>query len=362
MRNSLPITVGIFSVFCFIGCTADVDAKDSLFEQQSKDLTADCFAPPTSNFPGPTTCMGFGASPWLDQYCSSGNPFVHTAQDDCIAAGSPVYAAGNGTITEVYNAGTCPTGASWGMAIYIQHTLSDGSTVHTQYMHVNPTFSGYVGVGAYNVSVNKGDQIGTIRDLSSCNTASHVHFGVWAGARTPCYSAPGNDSCRGALPQFDGCGNSHFSAGFVKPVDFINNHSICPTPSQNCPVGSNWYGAGYYCGKDPGMGSGCAADTLYYCAAAGYYAQPSRVCPNATGGHCITAPPYQNDYCGTPACPDTGHWYGAGRYCGTEPGMSGVANSNALFYCSCPYCATSLVQICPNYCVWAPPGYNDYCQ
>ena len=98
-----------------------------------------------------------------------GNP-AHNGVDLAKAAGSGVYAAHAGTVTEIIGAWQSGYGMT-GNRVVISH---DGSDVKTIYDHVTPA------VGYQHVAMDQ--LIGHI-DMSGSTTGAHLHFTVWQHGR-----------------------------------------------------------------------------------------------------------------------------------------------------------------------------------
>jgi hypothetical protein len=333
-------------------------------------LTSDCFQFPTSPYDS-TSYYSFGYYPWLNAYCTTpdglSHPLVHTAQDDKQPVGAPVFAAGNGTIVAVVSAGTC-----YATEMLVRHTLPDGSIVHTQYMHVNPTVT--------SGDVTKGQTIATVADLNALcpnqGLVSHLHFGVWnSGTITQM-------SYRGRLPKDVPCGgDTAFADQWINPNDFINSHSTCATTNATVNVAVST-GAGTVTVTRNGTVIGSTTtsqvfnfnigDTFVFQASPGPGYTFNKFCGDAACSITTTSNPFSGSITASsgnlftyfdatsPTCPTGGNWVGGGNYCWNEPGMSYTSASH-LYNCQSAGGSAGDLGNCSQGCHNMPAGTNDIC-
>ncbi|MFH2124345.1 MAG: peptidoglycan DD-metalloendopeptidase family protein, partial [Pseudomonadota bacterium] len=144
---------------------------------------------------------------WLDLYnygSTCGNVY-HPGRDFNKGSGDadryePVYAVSNG---EVVGSSWYTT---WGNVILIKHVLPDGSTVWSQYGHLEErsVSSGTV--------VTKGDQIGTVgKGDPNAGMSAHLHFEIRKTNLSTNYFPCGETS-------------AYVSSNYYNPTDFINTH------------------------------------------------------------------------------------------------------------------------------------------
>jgi len=150
--------------------------------------------------------------------------------------GYPVYAVANGVVLFSGQG----TGSSWGNIILIEHTLPDGTKVWSQYAHLKDRF---VNSG---VTVNKGDQIGTIGKGYNNIYLAHLHFEI-------------RIQYRAADAWISGWSDSQVLQFYVNPSDYINNHrnisgSTCSTVNGEIKLydGTNC-GGGQFSASGPGL-------------------------------------------------------------------------------------------------------------
>ena len=99
---------------------------------------------------------------------------MHEGVDFAAPLDTPIYAAMDGVVTEVQD------DSSAGRMITIQHTLEDGSTVYTCYLHQYPD-QVLVSVGQ---QVKAGDHIAGVGNAGN-STGPHLHFEVRLADKTP---------------------------------------------------------------------------------------------------------------------------------------------------------------------------------
>jgi len=241
-----------------------------------------------------------------------GKYYLHTGRDAPATAGDPVWAVANGRVVGIESAGS-----GWGSIILIEHYNVPGiGTVVSNYTHTVPVSSLAVGQ-----DVTKGKQIATVFNVSP----NHLHFGIWQAG----YVA--NQSDKGALPQYTGCGYPVFPASFVNPDNFISAHNTC---SPACD--------GIRCGNADGCGGQCGCAAGYFCSGPGSCVQGTRLaCPTGT-------------------CDKTNAtgWCGVGFYCGSS-GLSG-AQPNTLYYCTQAGGYPQSWRNCGEECHFRP-GLDDQC-
>ncbi|MFK7756106.1 MAG: M23 family metallopeptidase [Flavobacteriales bacterium] len=138
---------------------ADTLTAYEAFFQDYPDFKSDGF-----DFPvGAPNCQGYyNAQPFGENY-HLGDDWngVGGGNTDL---GDPVYAAGNGYVSEVYDAG-----GGWGNVVRIIHQVSDSSYMETLYAHLQ-TMEVTEGDG-----IKKGTQLGTIGNADGAYLA-HLHF------------------------------------------------------------------------------------------------------------------------------------------------------------------------------------------
>jgi murein DD-endopeptidase MepM/ murein hydrolase activator NlpD len=337
---------------------------------QQQALTAECFQFPTSPYDS-TSYYSFGYYPWLNQYCTTpdnvSHPLVHTAQDDKQPVGASVLAAANGTIVAVVSAGTC-----YAKEMLVKHTLPNGTIVHTQYMHVNPTVT--------SGDVTKGQTIATVADLNALcpgqGLVPHLHFGVWnSGTITQM-------SYRGRLPKDVPCGgDTAFADQWINPNTFINSHSTCPTTNATVNVAVST-GAGTVTVTRNGTVIGSTSSSQVFNFNIGdtyaFQASPSsgytfaKFCGDTACSITTTSNPFSGSitassgnvfayFNGTsPTCPSGNDWHLAGQYCWNATGfLYGVVNHN--YTCNAAGAAAIDLGACSEGCRNMGVGYNDQC-
>jgi len=155
--------------FAKVGCftTLTVLALASWASAQSRLATGFYF--PVTTFVS-TGCSYYLARDAAHGGCYPYNGYYHLGYDIRAAAGSPVFAIAAGSVAKIEsdNAGN--------IAMYVRHTLSDGSPFHALYGHVRSTLR----VGD---TVLAGATIATVGPYAA--TASHLHFGISPGATVP---------------------------------------------------------------------------------------------------------------------------------------------------------------------------------
>lgn len=102
------------------------------------------------------------------------SPPFHWGVDLAAPIGTPIYAAGNGTVAE---AG--PDTNGFGQWIVIDHMI-DGQKFSTVYGHITPAA----------IKVKKGDKVNVGQEIAGVgsegnSTGPHLHFEVWKGGRIP---------------------------------------------------------------------------------------------------------------------------------------------------------------------------------
>ncbi len=117
-----------------------------------------------------TGCSYFLARDAAHGGCYPFDGYYHLGYDNAASVGAPVFAVSAGTVAKIE-----PDGAG-NLAIFIQHTLSDGSKFHAMYGHVRSTLN----VGD---TVLAGATVATIGPYLA--TSSHLHFGITPGPVIP---------------------------------------------------------------------------------------------------------------------------------------------------------------------------------
>ena len=201
-----------------------------------------------------TGCSYFMARDAAHGGCYPYPGYYHLGYDIRAAVGTPVFAISAGTVAKVEsdNAGN--------LAIYIRHTLSDGSPFHAMYGHIRST----VKVGD---TVLAGATVATVGPYGA--TSSHLHFGISPGAIVP----PGS---------YEIGVNAYWPStnGFADPLNWIYTKS--PASTSTIRLSVEIAGSGTVTSSQPGISCGggataCAADympgtnlTLTATAAAGW--------------------------------------------------------------------------------------------
>ena len=158
---------------------------------------------PVQNYTS-SVALGFG-----DPNPSYGNE-RHLGEDVVGTAGTPVQAAGAGTVMLARTWKSCP---NWGYILVMEHTIGNGSKISTIYGHLDPS----------TVAVTEGQTIaqGTVlgRTGSYPCWQDHLHFGIRVG---PFGSGIGvyPPWLAGYLAQVD------FPAAYCEPSTFIRN-GVC---------------------------------------------------------------------------------------------------------------------------------------
>lgn len=170
---------------------------------------------PTGFFFPVTTFVQTGCSYYLARDAAHGGcyPFdgyYHLGYDIRASVGAPVFAISAGMVAKIEpdNAGN--------LAIYVRHTLSDGSTFHAMYGHVRSTLT----VGQ---TVLAGATIATVGPYAA--TASHLHFGMSPGPIIPLGSAEYGL-------------NAYWPAtnGFTDPINWVLTRSPASTSTVRLTV------------------------------------------------------------------------------------------------------------------------------
>lgn len=150
------------------------------------------------------------------------------AQDSGSTINAPVYAAADGVVL-------CAVNASWpGWVVVIEHTLTGGGKLYTQYGHLNAPS---VVVGQI---VNRGGQIGTVTEWTPPPGPSNTHlhfevrtFGYWSGScagpgYAPLNSTPDQHGWRNPI-------NEYFQRRPAFPGQVVANvaQSVRATPNRS---------------------------------------------------------------------------------------------------------------------------------
>ena len=184
--------------------------------------TADSFRYPVGAADGTGWIGNTNGIQWLQQWNYGGtcgsvyHPAIDFNKDGTSGngdLGEPVYAVANGVVTFSGSAG-----ATWGEVMLIEHTLSDGSKVWSQYGHVR---SRLFSTGA---AVSKGQQIAQVGNANGAWYA-HLHFEVRKVSMTA-----------GAFP----CGQSraYVEARYYEPQAFIRTR-MSPPPTVTLQTPAN---------------------------------------------------------------------------------------------------------------------------
>ncbi|HEU4890605.1 MAG TPA: VCBS repeat domain-containing M23 family metallopeptidase [Vicinamibacterales bacterium] len=222
-------TVGVLGVMSVVAFASAAAAQSRL---------------PTGFYFPLTTFVSTGCSYWLARDAAHGgcypfNGYYHLGYDIRAAAGSPVFAVSAGTVAKIEsdNAGN--------IAMYVRHTLSDGSAFHAMYGHVRSTLR----VGD---TVLAGATIATVGPYAS--TASHLHFGISPGAIVP----PGS---------YEIGINAYWPStnGFADPLNWIMTKSPASVSTARLTVAVT--GSGVVTSSQSGISCGagataCSADFM----------------------------------------------------------------------------------------------------
>jgi hypothetical protein len=152
--------------------------------------------------------FAFTCGTWLGKAINFGGcyfkDYYHIGYDIMESYGSPVYAISSGeVISRSDDAGSWGTGNS---ALYIKHTLSDGTQFVALYGHIHTSLNN-------GNRVSGGVEIGTIGDWGD---GDHLHFGV----------RPGPDKPPAPTGMMSHLTNTYpASNGFVDPIGWINTRT-----------------------------------------------------------------------------------------------------------------------------------------
>nr|WP_246086986.1 peptidoglycan DD-metalloendopeptidase family protein [Nocardioides humi] len=179
-------------------------------------VTAQAQGPESSRvvFPLPADTWAMSSPFGMRVHPITGEYKLHTGTDFSTAAGTPILAAADGTVTFAGPA------AGYGNLIIIEHTI-DGQTIATAYAHMWPAGI-HVAVGD---RVTAGQHIGDVGS-SGYATGPHLHFEVRPGGTN---AAP------------------------VDPVPWLNAHGAADLPAANGGPGSSTTGCDST-GLAPGIG------------------------------------------------------------------------------------------------------------
>lgn len=186
-----------------------------------------------------TGCSYFMARDAAHGGCYPFNGYYHLGYDLRAAVGERVFAIAAGTVAKIEsdNAGN--------LAMYVRHTLSDGSPFHAMYGHVRSTLK----VGD---TVLAGATIATIGPYGA--TSSHLHFGISPGATVP----PGS---------YEIGVNAYWPStnGFADPLAWVNTKSPASTSMSRLTVTVS--GGGVVTSSQTGISCGggataCASDFM----------------------------------------------------------------------------------------------------
>jgi murein DD-endopeptidase MepM/ murein hydrolase activator NlpD len=176
---------------------------------------ADAFDFPVGypNGQGYNTTAGYGFLQVGAQGIHPGEDWNKNCAGDC-DLNDPVYAAANGHIvaTGYYR--------TWGNIILIQHVLPDGSSVWTQYAHLNAIL---VSSG----DVTRGQQIGTIGKGDGNQYFAHLHFEVRTRSLPADWWPASNGWDRATVLQY-----------YTEPTAFVRSHrttAVIPPPQRTSP-------------------------------------------------------------------------------------------------------------------------------
>jgi murein DD-endopeptidase MepM/ murein hydrolase activator NlpD len=131
---------------------------------------------------------------------------THAGVDIPSAAGSPVYAAEDGFVREIFPASQS---GGWASAIVLEHNHPVSGKYTTVYWHVTPASGIVTDSGSAKTFIPKGRQIATVADLT--RAGDHLHFGVRLGAFSGTYSD------KGALPTGACTELTSFPENFINP-------------------------------------------------------------------------------------------------------------------------------------------------
>lgn len=160
-------------------------------------------------------CSGYRISGYYFGQYVSGTGY-HVGEDVCGAAGTPVYAAADGTV--MYSART-PDSYRWGNLIMIQHPDGGSSSVTGIYAHLSADRR--VAAGQ---AVSKGQLIGFVGPAftgDNGNWAAHLHFAVRNGP----YNASVGTYASGIAGYI-----ANGTANYLQPTTYVNGHGAPPPP------------------------------------------------------------------------------------------------------------------------------------
>lgn len=172
-----------------------------------------------ANGGGWNTTAGYWWLQWTGSVYHPGEDWNKNGTSGDGDMGEPVFAASEGTVIASGN-----YGAGWGNIVLVEHRLPDGSTVWSQYAHLQQI---HVGSG----DVSRRQQIGTVGDNFGMY-AAHLHFEL----RT---------QYRAADAWVSGWSQAQIQNYYVRPSDYINaRRSLC-TPASvswtSTPPQNVWY-------------------------------------------------------------------------------------------------------------------------
>jgi len=191
-----------------------------------------------------STYVSTGCSYYLARDAAHGgcypfDGFYHLGYDNRAAVGAPVFAVSAGTVAKIESDG------AGNVAIYVQHTLSDGSKFHAMYGHVRSTLR----VGD---TVLAGATIATVGPYGA--TSSHLHLGISPGPVIP----PGN---------LEYGVNAYWPStnGFTDPINWLLTRS--PASLSTVRLTVTVTGGGVVTSSQTGIACGggatsCAADYM----------------------------------------------------------------------------------------------------
>jgi hypothetical protein len=221
--------VGIFTAMTVLSFASLAGAQSRL---------ASGFYYPVSEYIA-TGCSYFLARDAAHGGCYPFDGYYHLGYDMRAPVGAPVFAISAGTVAKIESDGV------GNLALFIQHTLSDGSRFHGMYGHVQSTLK----VGD---TVLAGATIATIGPYAA--TASHLHMGISPGSVIPA----------GNL-EIGVNANWPSTNGFTDPIAWLVTRS--PASASTARLTVTVTGGGVVTSSQPGIACGggltaCAADYL----------------------------------------------------------------------------------------------------